>query len=167
MTDAGAVRPEELTAAGFRLIQDTVLIASEVHAPPRPNTTATYRILAGDEDWQQAARLRAAVYPDGPGGDPVFVQAQLAAERVLTEAGHGSWFGAFTGGTLAAQLGLICGESGLARYQNVETHAAARRQGLAGSLVWQAGQQALSQSRASAVAGHVCLVGRGWPGAVF
>jgi predicted GNAT family acetyltransferase len=74
----------------------------------------------------------------------VFLQARLAAERVLTEAGHGFWFGAFTGGTLVAQLGLNTGEGGLARYQSVETHPAARRQGLAGNLVWHAGQQVLA-----------------------
>jgi hypothetical protein len=51
--------------------------------------------------------------------------ARLAAERAITEAGHGSWFGAFIDGRLLAQLGLITGQAGLARYQNVETHPAA------------------------------------------
>ena len=70
------------------------------------------------------------------------MRARLAAQRALTRAGHGWWFGAFTGGQLAAQLGLISGGSPIARYQNVETHPDARRQGLAGTLVWQAGQHA-------------------------
>ena len=33
--------------------------------------------------------------------------------------------------------------SGIARYQNVETHPRSRRPGLAGTLVWHAGQHAL------------------------
>jgi predicted GNAT family acetyltransferase len=66
-----------------------------------------------------------------------------AAQRALVEAGHGAWFGAFLDGTLVSQLGLITSESGLARYQSVETHPA-RRRGLAGTLVWRAGAAALA-----------------------
>jgi predicted GNAT family acetyltransferase len=79
-----------------------------------------------------------------PGGEPGFLRARLAAERAMAEAGQGSWFGAFIDGRLLAQLGLITGQTGLARYQYVETHPAARRQGLAGSLVWHAGRHALA-----------------------
>jgi GNAT superfamily N-acetyltransferase len=121
-----------------------VLTAATVHAPPFPNQAAIFRPLAGDDDWRQAVELRAAVTAGSPGSDPQFVRARAAAERALTEAGHGWWFGAFAGGRLAATLGLITDESGLARYQNVETHPGARRQGLAGTLVWHAGQHALA-----------------------
>ncbi len=138
----------ELIAAGLRITRLVVLTASEVHPPPRPNTQASYRTLAGDEDWRQAARLRAAISSGEPGGDAAFLRARLAAERALTEAGHGSWFGAFLGGDLVAQLGVITGDGGLGRYQSVETHPAARRQGLAGSLVWHAGQEVLASGRA-------------------
>lgn len=51
---------------------------------------------------------------------------------------RGSWFGTFPGGELATQFGLITGGTGLARYQSVETHFAARRQGLADILIWYA-----------------------------
>ena len=70
--------------------------------------------------------------------------ARAAAQRALTEAGHGAWYGAFLGGALVAQLGLITGISGLARYQSVETHPGARRRGLAGTLVWHAAATALA-----------------------
>jgi predicted GNAT family acetyltransferase len=62
----------------------------------------------------------------------------------MTEAGYGAWFGAFVDGRLVAQLGLIADGDGIARYQNVETHPDARRQGLAGTLVCRAGQHSLS-----------------------
>ena len=78
-----------------------------------------------------------------PGGEPLFLTARLAAERTLTEAGHGSWFGAFVNGQLVAQLGLVTDGSGIARYQDVETHPQWRRQGLGGTLVWRAGQHGL------------------------
>ena len=121
-----------------------VLTAAALQAPPFPNQAAIVRPLAGDDDWRQAAELRGAVTAGSPGSDPEFLRAQVAAERALTEAGHGWWFGAFTGGRLAATLGLITDGSGLARYQNVETHPDARRQGLAGTLVWEAGRHALA-----------------------
>jgi ribosomal protein S18 acetylase RimI-like enzyme len=143
-TSARALDPAELLAHGLHYEHSTVMTATAVREPPRPSTTATVRPLVSDDDWQQAAALRAACYEAEPGGSTGFITARIAAERALTQAGHGSWFGAFIDGSLLAQLGLIC-RDGLARYQNVETHPAARRQGLAGTLVWQAGQHGLTK----------------------
>ena len=132
--DARAVDPAELP--GMTMEQNAVMTATSVHAPPRPNTEAVFRTLEGDADWQQSLELATALWAGDPSGDAKFLAAQQAAKRGLTEAGHGAWFGAFLDGTLVAQLGLITvetGESGLARYQSVETHPAARRRGLAGT----------------------------------
>lgn len=144
VTEAAAVEPAELLSCGLREQRSAVLTATEVHQPPRPNKTAAYRPLAGDDDWRQAAGLRAVLSEGEPGGEPAFLAARIAAERALTEAGHGSWFGAFLDGQLVAQLGLVSGGSGIARFQNVETHPAQRRQGLAGTLVWHAARQGLA-----------------------
>jgi ribosomal protein S18 acetylase RimI-like enzyme len=148
VTDAAEVDGSGLASAGLRPEVSAVLEASAVHAPPRPNATASYRPLAGDDDWRQAADLRAAITAGSPGADPAFLAARVATERALTEGGNGSWYGAFTEGRLAATLGLITDGGGLARYQNVETHPEARGRGLAGTLVWQAGQQFLAAGRA-------------------
>jgi GNAT superfamily N-acetyltransferase len=149
VTEDSAAGRAELTAAGLQLIRLTVLTATDVQAPAHLNAAASYRTLSGDDDWRQAARLRAVISEGGPGSEPGFLRTRLAAERAITEAGHGSWFGAFIGGRLLAQLGLISCGSGLARYQNVETDPSARRQGLAGSLVWHAGRHALTAGDAS------------------
>jgi hypothetical protein len=143
VTEAGIVDEAELVAEGFGVDRSSVLTARSVHEPPRPNQAATYRELSGDEDWRQAADLRAVVTVGTPGADPRFLSARIAAERALTEAGHGSWYGAFLDGRLVAQLGLITDGSGIARYQNVESHPHVRRKGLAGTLVWQAGVRGL------------------------
>lgn len=139
-TDASGLDPAGLLAAGLVAEHYTVLTATTVHDPPHPPGPAAFRQLAGDDDWRQAAALRAACQQDEPGGAAEFIAARIAAERALTEAGHGAWFGAFRDGLLLAQLGLIWGDGRIARYQNVETHPAARRQGLAGTLVCQAGR---------------------------
>ena len=140
--EVGAVDVAEFVAAGLRLERSAVMTATAVNEPPHPNFTAAYRELSqGDDDWRQAADLRAVLSEGEPSGEPLFLAARLAAERALTEAGHGSWFGAFVNGQLVAQLGLVTDGSGIARYQDVETHpgvtAGARRHaGLAGRAAW-------------------------------
>ncbi len=141
--EIGAVDVGEFVAAGLRLERSAVLTAAAVNEPPRPNFTAAYRELSGTDDWRQAAGLRMVLNEGEPSGEPSFLTARIAAERALTEAGHGSWFGAFVDGQLVAQLGLITDGSGIARYQDVETHPRWRRQGLGGTLVWRAGQHGL------------------------
>jgi ribosomal protein S18 acetylase RimI-like enzyme len=147
--DARAADAAELLAAGLRLDRSTVMTADAVREPPHPNRGATYRPLSGDDDWRQSVELQTACYASQPGYDRTFIEARAAAERGLTEAGHGFWFGAFCDGQLRAQLGLIADGSGIARFQNVETHPAARRQGLAGTLVWKAARRGLQTLAAS------------------
>ena len=149
-TDADTVDPAEL--AGMMMQRNSVLTATSVHAPPHPNTEAVFRALEGNADWQQSLELTAAVYPGEPGSDTGFLTSRLAATRALTEAGHGTWFGAFLDGTLVSQLGLITtSKTGLARYQSVETHPAARRRGLAGTLVWHASTTTLTSDTSTLV----------------
>jgi predicted GNAT family acetyltransferase len=115
---------------------------------------ATYRVLAGDDDWRQAESLRMAAAEQDTAEHAEFNRARIASERALTEAGHGAWWGAFLDGQLLASLGVIpiggpaSGERSLARYQHVETHPGFRRQGLAGTLAWHAGQSALTSGAA-------------------
>jgi ribosomal protein S18 acetylase RimI-like enzyme len=147
--DVRALDPGELP--GMTVERNSVMTATSVHAPPHPNTEAVFRALEGDADWRQSFDLAAAVYAGEPGDDTEFLTAQLAARRALTEAGHGAWLGAFLDGALVSQLGLIMVEPGLARYQSVETHPAARQRGLAGTLVWHAGATALTGGTATLV----------------
>ncbi len=131
------VVPLEFIAAGLEARHDTVLTCAAVQPPPHPNTEAEIRPLASDADWRQSAELGQRCYDDGEVGD--YQERRAAARRRLTQDGHGAWFGAFAGGRLVAQLGLLDAGGGYARYQHVETDPAARRQGLAGTLVWHAG----------------------------
>jgi GNAT superfamily N-acetyltransferase len=149
VTEISGVHIGEYVAAGLQPQRTTVLIAQGLADPPHENPSAVYRELSGDDDWRRGAELRAIVNAGEPGADPDFLRARSAAERALTEAGHGSWFGAFLGDELVAQLGLVTDGSGIARYQNVETHPDWRRRGLAGSLVWHAGRHGLDTLGAS------------------
>jgi ribosomal protein S18 acetylase RimI-like enzyme len=137
--------PTGYTSAGLSLERSIVLTATSVREPPRPNRAAQYRPLDGDADWRQSAELRLACsgVSEAAGGE-TFDRRRVQDARRIAEAGHGATFGAFLGGRLVAQLGLYSDGSGTARYQNVETHPAARRQGLAGSLVCHAGRYGLA-----------------------
>ena len=136
-SDEGAV-PGEFLAAGLEPSRETVLTAAGVSPPPHLNSEAEIRPLTSDDDWRQSVDLGIRCFD---GGEPsLFLERRAAVRRELTQAGRGAWFGAFTGGRLLAQLGLFDVGDGYARYQHVETDPEARRQGLAGTLVWHAGR---------------------------
>jgi ribosomal protein S18 acetylase RimI-like enzyme len=133
----GGPVPAEFTAVGLEAQREAVLTCAAVQPPPHPNTEAEIRRLESDDDWAQSVELAERCYDQGEPGD--YLKRRAVARRQLTTRAHGAWFGAFAGGRLLAQLGLFEAGGGYARYQHVETDPAARRRGLAGTLVWHAG----------------------------
>jgi GNAT superfamily N-acetyltransferase len=137
------------TAAGLEVQRDTVLTAQALREAPHPNRAASIRQLAGDSDWQLSVNLQGLIdAEDGTATSQTFTNARNRARRRLAETGQAAWFGAFLDGELVSQLGVISGPGRVARYQDVGTHPAARRRGLAGSLVHHAGQYAINHLRA-------------------
>jgi ribosomal protein S18 acetylase RimI-like enzyme len=132
-TDGSLADLAPFTALGLEGEESVVMTADTVHEPPRPNTEATYRRLASDDDWAQQVELSAA--GEDVGYELPFVTARARAQRRLVEEGHGAWWGAFDGDRLLASMGLFTASPGLARFQNVKTHPDARGRGLAGTLV--------------------------------
>ena len=130
--------PPEFLAAGLEFERATVLSCAAVQPPPRQNTEAEVRRLESDDDWEQSRDLGIRCF----GYDGSYLERRAGARRRMTRAGRAAWFGAFEGGRLLAQLGVCDVGAGLARYQDVETDPAARRRGLAGTLVWRAGRYA-------------------------
>ena len=149
-TSPSTAPPASYLEAGFRLECSTVMTTAAVRAPPHRNEAAQYRPLETEDDWRQAVELRIAC-ADESASSREFSARRIADQRRIAEAGHGSWFGAFQSGRLAAQLGLYSDGGPIARYQNVETHPLARRQGLAGTLVYHAGRYGLDALGARAL----------------
>jgi ribosomal protein S18 acetylase RimI-like enzyme len=145
--DGIAGAEDELVAAGLEIERSTVMTASQVKEPTRPNTESAYRSLRSDDDWGQLFELTMAAkstwseLPDYAD----FTRKKVAAERVLVEAGHASWFGAYAGDRLQASLGLVSDRTGVARFQNVQTHPDDRGRGLASTLVHQASTYGLTE----------------------
>lgn len=127
----------DFTAAGLNAEGQTVMTAKAVHEPRNPYHEADYRTLATDDDWAQHVDLRVVCRDDDMSeeGHREYATRRAAAMRRLVEAGHGAWFGAFEDGKLLSSMGLFTTETGLARFQSVETQPDARGRGLAGTLV--------------------------------
>lgn len=133
----------ELDALRMEIEVNTVLTAARL-TEPRPVGNVSCRPLDGPEDWVQVALLRRACYGDPNTPEQAeFRQSSLAESRSFVERGTGAWFGAFVGGRLVSALGIGADGSGLARYQNVETHPQHRRRGLAARLMYLAGHHAV------------------------
>jgi GNAT superfamily N-acetyltransferase len=137
LVSAAVPVPADFPAAGLEPERGTVLTAASVIPPPRPAEQAGIRPLESDADWQASLDLGVRCF--GAEGSQEYLIRRNAARRRLIRAGWGAWFGAFGGGRLLAQLGVCDAGDGRARYQDVETDPAARRRGLAGTLVWHAG----------------------------
>lgn len=137
--EVNAAGEAELRDAGFTSDVASVLTATAVRRPRHPNHAADFRRLASDDDWRQANELAITCFPGGP-AEHEFVSLRTAARRQLAETAPGAWFGAFLGDRLVAQLGVFVAAAadGIVRFQDVETHPRARRQGLAGSLLFTA-----------------------------
>lgn len=103
------------------------------------------------EDWQRAAELGASDVEVGELGERLdFEERRAAAQQALVDDGRGAWFGAFVGERLVGKLGIVrLGTR--ARYQDVITHHAYRRRGIAARLMRVAGEWACTDPRVEAL----------------
>ncbi len=132
-TAGSAADSSSFTDLGLDSELSSVMTATSVHAPPRPNHEATYRPLDSDDDWAQQVEL--TMVGESIGYDLEFSEGRTRQFRRLVDAGHGQWWGAFEDGRLMSSMGLFRASPGLARFQTVKTHPDARGRGLAGTLV--------------------------------
>lgn len=148
-TDGDAGDQPELATADLAIERNTVLSAGTTSPPPRPNENAQFRMLESDADWLAALELQEAGHQyGGSQGWRGFQGRRLRARRQMQAQGLGAWFGAFQDGRMVSGLGVFGDGSGIVRYQDVDTHPEHRNQGLAGTLVYQAGQYAQKEMAA-------------------
>ena len=144
---------QRFAEAGLDVDRAVVLTASSVHQPLRSLLDVDVRPLESDADWQQRAELSCEI---DPGVDREkhlgFALRKNSQERALVAAGHGQRFGAFSRdvahdgegkGRLLSTAGIFRTDGGVARFQSVETHPDARRQGLAATVVHAGARHAL------------------------
>ena len=69
---------------GLSIDASTVMTATSVHRPPRPNDEAEYRRLTSDDDWAQVLRVR--ILANATDDDPGF--ETFESRRVADRPGH-------------------------------------------------------------------------------
>lgn len=145
-----AVTPvfEPFLKSGFKLDRAKVLTASKVHLPPKTNSSIRIKVVETPDEWEQAIQLQVACRDPGFGAKSyeTFKRRQFETYRKMAHSGLGSWFAAFLGNRMVGDLGIFH-EDGIARYQNVGTHPDFRRQGICGSLVYEAAKIAFRDYR--------------------
>ncbi len=137
---------EPFLEAGFHLNKDVVLRSV---APRRPTRYADFidiRPLKTRVEREAAIDLQVLCRDPGHEAETyrAFRTRQMDRYHAMAAADLGDWYGAFVDDKLVADLGLFK-NGDIGRYQAVETHPDYRRQGIAGTLVFGAGRQAITR----------------------
>ncbi|MEJ2555863.1 MAG: GNAT family N-acetyltransferase [Anaerolineae bacterium] len=142
--DEGVIQP--FLQAGFRLNRSVVMTSTELRRPARFSDLVSIRALKTESDWEKAVDnqvvCREPEFEET--GYRVFRQREMDRYWKMVESGLGDWFGAFVGQRLVADLGIFR-EEGVSRFQSVETHPDFRRRGIASTLIYRAGRQAMAE----------------------
>jgi GNAT superfamily N-acetyltransferase len=102
------------------------------------------RPLTTSSDWAGSTRLRQATFP----GQDEYEQLTTETRIAVSATGELTWFGAFVGDELVAELGIAdCGDR-VGRYQSVLTHPEHRRRGLTRHLLGVAASHARERGAA-------------------
>lgn len=154
---SGAVRGcvEPFVDAGFTLLESVVLAADGSMTIRAPHEDRSERMsMLSSSDWPALRDLliETREVHHSLEGYAAFAERRIATWCALCDAGQGAWFSAWQ--TLAGELRLVSAlgvfvepqrgadDRRVGRFQQVVTHPAARRQGLAGTLVARASRYA-------------------------
>ncbi len=127
---------------GVELELDDVLAASTLPKQTPPPAGYTVRALVEEQDWEQFVQRDMALNEETSQHDRLsherFARARAQSYRELSERDSALFVGAFSAGTLVAELGIVrCGAA--ARYQTVGTDPAHRGRGVCSHLLGVAG----------------------------
>jgi len=130
---------------GMSLDGGLEMVAETLSAPAHPDLVIRGLDMVGER--AEMVALNIACDPAEQEGSQAYAQFKeyiRASWWVWHASGAGRWWGAFVGGELVGQCGLIHCANGLGRFQAVETHPDHRRQGVCSSLVAATGNAALA-----------------------
>lgn len=137
---------QEFVDNNFEFSTGSVLTASSLEVPPFFNKNVEIKQLISNQDWVDATnnQVNCAHAKFVNPHYLEFKQKQMTMYRKMTDAGMGHWYGAYLDDRMVGDLGIYHNET-VGRYQNVGTHPEYRRQGICGTLVYEAGKKALAE----------------------
>ena len=118
-------------SAGFEIERLDVLVADR--APTA--SAAGVRPLASDDDWAVEAAISGEEDQDADAEQLACSRRRSVEKRGMADAGRAVWLGAEDEGVVVATAGIADAGDRTARFQDVQTLAAHRRQGRATSLI--------------------------------
>lgn len=144
--ESGEGECKEFLDANFEKESAVVLTTSVLNPPRFLNSKIELRKISLEKDWSDVLELQVLC------AEPKYINdyyrdfkvEQMKQYREMSEAGLGNWFGAYLNDRLIGDLGIFR-DSGVGRYQSVGTHPEFRRQGVCGTLVYQAGLIAMKE----------------------
>ncbi len=144
--EAGVIEP--FLSAGFSLNKLAVMASRHPRSPVRPADQVAVRALKTAADWELAVENQVRCREPGfeEADYRLFRTRQMDRYRRMAASGRGNWYGAFASGQLVADLGLFH-DQGVGRFQTVQTLPAFRRRGIAGTLIFEAGRQAVDEHK--------------------
>lgn len=142
--DRGVIEP--FLSQGFRIQRNRVLTARRPQPPPHAAADVEVRPLSSNQEWAQVVENQVRCRDEGytEAGTRLFSQRQVIRYRAMIADGMGLWYGAFKGDRLVADLGIFQKDR-LGRFQSVETLPEFRKQGIAGTLISGAAEDAFTR----------------------
>lgn len=148
---AGALAPEvaaAFAAAGATIEEMIAMVTDRPLAAAAPPGVAL-RPFDRASDWDALCALSLTIDPDTPALRR-FLERRVAARARAAATGAVRWWGAFADDALVASAGVVP-LPGYARYQDVQTHAAWRRRGVASAVLAAIAAEARAGGRARLV----------------
>ena len=138
---------DEFIKDGFELSKNIVLTTSSVEKSKKYNDEIIVRPIDLDTNLQRCVDIQLS----GAATDKLAVETwrdfylkSMVQFKVLTQSGHGKWFGAFLNSELVGSLGIFL-DADVCRYQLVSTHKDFQRKGVCSSLVYESARYALEK----------------------
>jgi GNAT superfamily N-acetyltransferase len=128
----------EFKSREFSVESTTVMTSRHLSTPRKPHRGLAIKKVETAREWEEVLELQIATTQSSfaPDAYRTFMTKKFTQYRSMTEKGLGHWFAAYLGSKLVADLGIFFDED-IGRFQNVETHAEYRRQGICQTLVYQ------------------------------
>lgn len=142
--DKSAEVPPEFYEQGYELGESLIYATPRLHRAPTQYEGLEVKPFTTDAEWAEDLEYRLDFLGYTKQHQIDFLRYRFEAFRDLVRAKRGQWYGARFAGEWMGSMGIFWG-GGLARYQEVMTHAAYRRRSICRTMCYAASELALRE----------------------